>query len=490
MRSSRRESSTAGESFQETPFPEKLAAWILLATAAVAPWIGGSPTLFAGVRWWLAAALASAFVLMLSARLVRRRRPKLPLAALIPSVFLLGCLGWWSTQDELPFATAFGAEHWTFLATNTPNSLFQWPRLERLTFFTGLLLGFLAAIDLGRREKFRRQVGFALGLSALGVAVYAHGLAWLGWTNPAWVLINNGPESFNVCFDHYSGPPAALNLAWPLLIFGAGAGRSRWGIFTRVAALVVIGSAFPLWDSAAGKAIAIGLLLAGLGWKIGASRKWLTPRITALALVATFLILFVSQAWIVSRMQSASPDNWVSADNTLSHSAERDAEVRNRAGKRGDHLAMSTVPDRPSAWLAAARMAADYPLLGFGPGAWVKRSALYTHNSIVSTFFHYRQYAHHDLLQFAAEWGGLAAIAMMSLWVGGAWRALHRDEKEPRAEAGLVLALLGVALHSTVDFPLQNPAIQLWTALLLGLAWSGTRGKNSLSPRPAKVSNQ
>ena len=58
-------------------------------------------------------------------------------------------------------------------------------------------------------------------------------------------------------------------------------------------------------------------------------------------------------------------------------------------------------------------MAADYPLIGLGPGAWVKRSALYTRDSVVNTFYFYRQYAHHDLLQFAAEWGVLPALVAL-----------------------------------------------------------------------------
>jgi hypothetical protein len=37
---------------------------------------------------------------------------------------------------------------------------------------------------------------------------------------------------------------------------------------------------------------------------------------------------------------------------------------------------------------------------------------------------------------------------------------------------GLFLSLVGFALGALVYFPLQNPALQLWVAVLLGLGWA------------------
>ena len=281
-------------------------------------------------------------------------------------------------------------------------------------------------------------------------------------------VIDGDTERWNVCFAHYSGPPACLNLAWPLLVFGA---SGKFARVRRIVPVTIVAAALPLWDSAAGKMIGLALLLAGAIWRWSETRGWLTPgRIGAVAGIAV-LALLCGQWFTISQMRSRTPDGWISADFSLVHATADDARLRALAGQRGDHLVPSTAPVRPSGWLCALRMAADYPLIGPGPGAWVKRSALYTKDTVVSTFFHYRQYAHHDLLQFAAEWGVLAALVALHLWLGGLWKAMQRRP----AEIGIVLSLVGVAFHSTVDFPLQNPALQIWTALLLGLTWSRTK---------------
>ncbi len=487
--SAERPASSRAPSAQPTgrrPLLLRLAGWLLLFAALAAPWIGGTQTTVPDARWWLGGALAGAFLLGLIGRLLTRRGLSLHPAAVVAVLFLLGCLAWWATQAEPNFATAFAAEHWAFLQRNSPLGIFQWARAERLGFFACLLLGFVAAAELGSRESFRQRLTLVIGLSGFGVAIYAAGFAWGGWPALPWTLIGDGPERLNVCFNHYSGPPACLNLAWPLLVFGVKGGRHWLGWGARLVVLAVIGGALLLWPSAAGQAIAVGLFLAGAIWRAAERRGWFTPNLICGTIAAVFLAVFACQWLLVARMQATQPDGWLSAEATQLNAPARDASLRAAAERRGDRLVLSTAPDRPSAWLSGARMAADYPWLGAGPGAWVKLSGLYTHDATVSTFYHYRQYAHHDLLQMAAEWGGLAAMAAVLLWAGAFWQAAHRDPAQSAGEAGIILALLGVALHSTVDFVLQNPAIQIWTALLLGLAWSSVRAKSVRNP-PAAV---
>ena len=445
-----------------------VAGGLLIAAALAAPWLGGAQTTLPHALWWLGGALAAAFFIAVFGRLAAGRPIGIPPLAGIAALFLLGCLGWWATQPEPYFATAFGASHWTFLQQRHPHSMVLLPRGERLGYFACVILGFLSAISLGRKDDFHKALALAIGCSGMAVAVYAGGLAHLGWPALSWALNDGGPERFNVCFSHHNSPPACLNLAWPLLVFGA-SGRFAW--LCRIVPLVLVAIALPLSENDAGVLIAGGLLLGGLLWRWIALRGWLTPGRVRLVLGGVFVVILAGQGVLVSRMHKNAPDGWVSAEDSLLRSSARDAGLSALADQRGDRLVPSPRSDRPAGWLAAARMAADHPLIGAGPGAWVTRSALYSPDPLVNTFYLCRLFAHHDFLQWAAEWGGLAALAALVLFAGGLFRAAGRDA----APLGIVLALLGIALHSTVDSPLQNPALQLWTALLLGLAGSEIR---------------
>lgn len=454
-----------------------LSSVLVLAAAAATPWIGGANTSYLVEGWWLAVPLAAAFFLLVVQRVLDRTPWGLPWQAVLPVVFLLGCLAWWATKPDLDFPTAYGAEHWRFLETTFPFMIFQWPRLERLVFHAGVLLGFLAVLDLGASPEFRRHLFKTIGLSGLALALYALGIKWLHWPTLPWIHQAGDTEQFNVGFFHHSGPGACLNLAWPLLLFcHATGGGSTW--LTRVRSLgivLVVAAALSLWHSLSAPVIAGALLCLGAWWQIRAARAQKIPPLVVRGLiVASFLAIGSWQTWSVRRMQAQHPDGWTSAAQTQHDAPVRDAAIKAAARKRGDGLVASPAPARAAAWLTAARMASDHPLIGPGPGTWVKRVVLYSNDTIVNTFYQHRQFAHHDFLQTAAEWGGLGALAWFVLWGGALWRATSRDANSAQ-EIGLVLALVGIAVHSTVHSPLQNPALLLWALLLLGLAWSTPR---------------
>jgi len=451
---------------------ERLSASFVIAAALAAPWIAGGRT---DLKWveGLAVLPAVACVLLLGVRRMEGQWLEVPTPAAILAIALLGCLGFWALRPEPPFATAYAAEHWRFMESWNPASLLQLPRLVRFFFLGSVLLGFFAAIDLGRWEGFRRCLCGAIGIDGLATTGYSLGERWLHWPSPSWVLTSEGRDAYTATFFHHSTSAAAFDLAWPLLIFGGCLGLHR--ILRAVCAVVALGmgvAGLVLWEADSAYQIAGGLVAAALAWKyaiaVGRFRPWLV-------LAGIGLVLGVVFAWQVAsviKLRTHYPDGWVNARVTEGQAPVRDALVRTRALTRGDHLVSSSAPPRPVAWLAAWRMARDYPMMGLGPGAWVRKAILYSNEPIMNTFFQHRQFAHNDLYQTAAEWGVLPAIAWLLLWTGALYGAVRRSLPDPTEEMGLVLALLGMALHATMHFPLQVPALQLWVALLLGLGWS------------------
>src|SRR5256714_4357506 len=140
-----------------------------------------------------------------------------------------------------------------------------------------------------------------------------------------------------------------------------------------------------------------------------------------------------------------------------------------------------------SRWLAsraALRALGDANFFGFGPGTFRVIFPYYTSGlgpNIEGTW----RFLHEDYLQTLLEWGWVGSLLWGILFFGGIlvairnlrtpartlkWRSRHR-----RFLSVIVLALLGVALHALVDFPLQIASLQLYVAVYLGICWGSTQ---------------
>ncbi|WP_334059319.1 O-antigen ligase family protein [Alteromonas sp. S005] len=118
----------------------------------------------------------------------------------------------------------------------------------------------------------------------------------------------------------------------------------------------------------------------------------------------------------------------------------------------------------------ALPLLSKYGIIGTGGGTFYTVYPQVQSESIQ----HFYDHAHNEYLQFAIEFGivGAAAIALLVLLCAkSALSAIrHRRHPLPRGTAfATVMAFIGMALHSTVDFPLQAPANTAIFIILLAL---------------------
>ena len=109
--------------------------------------------------------------------------------------------------------------------------------------------------------------------------------------------------------------------------------------------------------------------------------------------------------------------------------------------------------------------------IGVGMGAWGELFTRYV-SPPWSQFFYYRQ-THNDYLQFVAESGFIALLALLWLacrLLGRIGRALRSgDPRKWPLFAAILAAVVATGLHELVDFNLHVPANAVLLAVLLGL---------------------
>jgi len=117
----------------------------------------------------------------------------------------------------------------------------------------------------------------------------------------------------------------------------------------------------------------------------------------------------------------------------------------------------------------AARMAADAPLHGVGLGAFPEALHRYKSTTLVNDW----RRAHNVYLESVAEHGWPAALLLflaVGIAVFAAARGVWNRKRQAPIPVAAVAGFAAVALHSLVDFPLQEPGVCLTLALLLGAA--------------------
>lgn len=161
------------------------------------------------------------------------------------------------------------------------------------------------------------------------------------------------------------------------------------------------------------------------------------------------------------------------------HPARKRAAEALAAGRAGNWDVLLTY--RLGPWAAAAEMARERPVLGFGPGTFAAefvshrlkaelRARRRFVNPLVTSSY---GEAHSEPLQALAEGGlaGLAAIGAVLALLLALWRTARRDG-ESKAEAALLFGMLVAgAVASLTWFPLQRPVSAIPLLLVAGRGW-------------------
>jgi NADH:ubiquinone oxidoreductase subunit 6 (subunit J) len=132
------------------------------------------------------------------------------------------------------------------------------------------------------------------------------------------------------------------------------------------------------------------------------------------------------------------------------------------------------------------RMLPDAGWHGFGPGTFALVFPHYTGDQAKLIPGIWR-YAHDDYLQTLLEWGWFGSIFWAVVFFGAIvqlfihWRKRRDLSTSDRVLAFVTgLALLGVALHAVVDFPLQIASLQLYAAVCVGFGWGCRQWEGTL----------
>lgn len=127
--------------------------------------------------------------------------------------------------------------------------------------------------------------------------------------------------------------------------------------------------------------------------------------------------------------------------------------------------ASSTLGARLDYWRAGARIIADHPWLGTGPGTFGTIYPFYKDIAPEDP-----RLAHNNFLEAATDSGILGFVAYTALWVWPVIVAVKRvRQSHDPMMMGLTLGLIGWVIHGLVDFDQYIPSLALLAFLFLGI---------------------
>jgi len=435
------------------------ARWIFLAALVYAPWAyGGTTSASIQIINWL---LLAAFTLWIIELVVSGRSPARPRLLLFLTCALIALGGWMALNAK----SIYDSDFYTFvpLRNLTPHLTGSVDyAISAAWMIRGALLLFaiLFVVDLSQSNRWLLRLWYTIGLVAgsiafLGLLQKATGARMIFWqTAPPW-----GATTFFATYYYHGNAGAFLNLVWPLTAglairaFTARchpATRAMWlSVFVLTIAAVLANT------SRMAQLIAL-LLLIAICLRFGPAllrKVWRTEK--GIALAGTIAILLA----LIALAQATHLEQPLNRWQSLSERIPTDA--------------------RWQASRVAVGALSDIGLFGFGPATF--RVVFPSYNGVpIQRVPGTWRFLHEDYLQTALEWGWLGSTFWALLFFGGiavgirSYKQYAARDWTPRRrllQPFVFIALVGVALHALVDFPLQIASIQLYVATYLGLCW-------------------
>jgi hypothetical protein len=435
--------------------------WIFFAALVYAPWAYGATT-SASIKitnWVLLVAL----VLWGAELLTSGRRPHLSPFLLI-LIGALVCVGGWMALNA---KSIYDSEFSLFV----PLRNFAPPLTGSVDYANSaawmvrgaLLLGTMLFVsDLSQSSRWLLRLWYVIALvggsiALLGLLQKATGARMILWQQPP-------PEevrvtTFFATYFYHGNAGAFLNLVWPLtaglVIRAFASGFHPWMRAIWTSLFVLTMAAVLANTSRMAQLVALLLLVAiCLHFRLVLLRK-LGGTGKSVALAGAIAVVLALIAFAQASHFEQPLNRWQSAGEHISKDARWQAS----------RVAISALPDAG--------------FLGFGPGTFRVVFPTYTtsaRNHVPGTW----RFLHQDYLQTVLEWGWIGSGLWALLFFGGIVVGIRSYKRragkgwKPRRrvlQPMVLIALIGVALHAVVDFPIQIESIQLYVASYLGICW-------------------
>jgi len=453
--------SSASDPLSMSHFLTDAPRWLLLLSLVYAPWAFGC------TRPWtidvLNALLGSALLLWVVSCAVRRVRPVVHWVVAAIVAFLL-LQGWWMAFNA---HWLFDPEYFSFVPiaswwTAGPGTLDRSTSVAMMLRVSALLGVICLVNDLSRFAEWRRRVWWTMVLTGTSVVAFGMVQKFAGVPLLPFEDVRPGTLYFSTYFYH-GNAGAFINLVVPLvagLTVVAARKSEKSRLLLLPAAVICVAGAF---INASRAAAVVTLLMLGV-ITIWQFRVWwreilLIPR--RAAVIYTGLVLF----GIVVLVVALPATRWAMLAGQINVENPR--------------------------WISTQvllRMLPDAGAWGLGPGTFHLAFPHYT-RELGTAIRGVWRFAHEDYLQALIEWGWMGTAAWAVLFLGGLVRCFHFCRGKRSAERALLftsgLALVGVALHALVDFPLQIASLQLYVAIYLGFGWGSSEWVTGKSNGPS-----